>query len=135
MKLIDANWKPTDRQLRQFGVICLIALPLVGYMWGAGTLVIGILAAVGLILAVTGIVVPRAVKPVFLALMIITVPIGIVIGELAMLLIYFGVFLPMGLVFRLLKRDALQRKFDRHATTYWQAKSQPTSAARYYRQS
>ena len=117
MTLVEINWKPTDRQLRQFGIICLIALPLVGWIWGATPLVLGALVTIGLLLAVAGVAIPKALKPVFLALTILATPIGIVIGEVVMLLIYFGVFLPMGLVFRLLKRDALQIKRDQHATT------------------
>jgi len=135
MKLVEINWEPTDRQLRQFGVICLVALPLVGWFWGANTLTLGLIAGIGLLLAIVSIVGPQAVKPLFLALTIVATPIGMVIGEVAMLSIYFGVFLPMGLLFRLLRRDALQMKMERNAKTYWQEKSKPSSMAAYYRQS
>ena len=40
MKLIEINWQPTDRQLRQFGVICLVALPALGWLWGGGTTIV-----------------------------------------------------------------------------------------------
>lgn len=102
---------------------------------GAHVTILLWLGAAGLLLAVTGIALPKALKPVFLALMIVATPIGIVIGEIAMLLIYFGVFFPIGLAFKLMNRDALQRKLDRNASTYWQAKAQPRNAASYYRQS
>ena len=52
-----------------------------------------------------------------------------------MVLIYFGCFMPFGLAFRVLKRDALGLKIDRNKTTYWEAKKPPTSVASYYRQS
>ena len=135
MKLVEINWHPTERQLRQFGLICLFALPGVGWIWGASSLVIGILAVVGLLLAGIGSFFPVGLKPLFLALTIVTTPIGMVVGELAMLLIYFGVLMPLGLFFRLIKRDALQRKINRDAETYWEKKKQPTSIASYYRQS
>lgn len=61
-------------------------------------------------------------------------PIGLVIGEVAILSIYYAVFLPIGLVFRLCGRDTLQRSFDRQAASYWQSKERPKSAAQYYRQ-
>jgi hypothetical protein len=135
MKLVEINWSPTDRQLRQFGIICLFALPLVGWFWGGGLTIVGWLGATGLACAFAGLVLPKALKPAFLALMIVATPIGIVIGELAMLLIYAGVFLPIGIVFRCARRDALQLKADRRATTYWRVKSQPGSVTSYYRQS
>ena len=57
-----------------------------------------------------------------------------VLGELGMLCVYFGVFLPIGIIFRLMRRDALQLKTARSSTSYWQPKSQPRDATRYYRQ-
>lgn len=135
MSLIDANWSPTDRQLRQFGVICLFALPIVGWVWGANPRLLGILALVGAGLAAVGWIAPRAIKPVFVVLMVLAIPIGWVIGELAMLLIYFGLFLPIGLAFKLIGRDALALKLNRGAATYWQEKAKPRSPSSYYRQS
>ncbi len=135
MKLIEINWNPTNKQLRQFGVICLFALPLLGWYWGGGLGAVSALAVAGIALAVAGVAAPRLVKPVFLALAIVATPIGMVFGEIAMVLVYFGVFLPIGLVFRAMKRDALQLRLDRQCKTYWQAKRQPDGATTYYRQS
>ena len=135
MKLIEINWRPSDRQLRQFGIICLVALPAVGWLWGGGTTTILVLASIGLALALIGIAEPAILKPVFLVLTLVATPIGMVIGELAMLLIYFLVFLPFGLVFRLVQRDALQLRVDRKRKTYWQPKKQPQNVTSYYHQS
>ena len=135
MKLIEFNWQPTDRQLRQFGVICLFALPALAWLWGGGTTIVMTLALAGLLLAVAGMAVPTVLKPVFLALTIVATPIGMVIGELAMLAIYFGVFLPFGLVFRLAKRDSLQLRLNQDKDSYWETKKQPANIASYYRQS
>ena len=134
MKLLEINWNPTHRQLRQFGVICLIALPLIGWLWGADVPVVLALAAIGLGLSILGLALPRSVKPIFLALTIVATPIGIVLGELAVLLVYFCVFFPIGLAFRLAKRDALHMKRDSKTTSYWQSKKQPSNVGSYYRQ-
>jgi hypothetical protein len=135
MKLVEINWNPTNRQLRQFGLICLVALPLLGWLWGgANPWVLGALAGIGFILSVAGLFCAPALKPIFLGLTILVLPIGLVVGELSMLLIFFGVFLPMGFVFRLLNRDRLQLDFDTAARTYWEDKPQPKSVASYYRQ-
>ncbi len=134
MKLVELHWNPTNRQLRQFAIICLFALPLAGWLWEASGQVTGFLAIVGFILAIAGVTVPKIVTPVFLALTIVTRPIGMVVGELAMLLIYFGVLLPIGVVFCLVNHDALQLRLDRNKGTYWQVKRRPTSLASYYHQ-
>ena len=56
------------------------------------------------------------------------------VGELAQLLIFLLIFTPMALIFRLIGRDALQRKIDHQASTYWQPKPQPRNSRSYYRQ-
>ncbi len=136
MKLATMNWNPTDRQLRQFGGISLIALPLLGWIWSSWhPQVVLVLAGIGVSLAIIGMVYPKALKPLFLGLTIAAVPIGMVLGELAMLLIFFGIFFPIGMIFRLLKRDRLKLKFEPEAESYWSLKKQPNGPASYYRQS
>src|SRR5579872_4757848 len=142
MKLIDVNWNPTDRQLRQFGVACLIFLPLIGWLTtgkphtleAANLPVLCGLATFGLLLVVIAVIKPRLIKPLFLAASVAAMPIGLVVGELVLLLVFFGIFLPIGLIFRLIGRDALQRRLDRNAQSYWQPKAQPRDAGSYYRQ-
>ena len=134
MKLIQANWQPTPRQLRQFAGTCLVVLPVLGWLWGVSENVMIAMAGGGLLIGLVGYALPKSVQPLYLTLMVITTPIGIVLGELAMLTIYFGLFWAMGLVFRLLRRDALQLQLDREQTTYWQPKPQPRNVTRYYRQ-
>ena len=41
------NWNPTDRQLRQFGLTALAALPALAWLWRGGPTTILIAAAVG----------------------------------------------------------------------------------------
>ena len=52
MKLIQANWNPAPRQLRQFAATCLIVAPLLGWLWGAPSDVLFGLAVAGLIVMV-----------------------------------------------------------------------------------
>lgn len=157
--LLELNWHPSDRQLQQFGWIALVALPLLGWFftsetsvrrwlwgmltgtpqpltWDAGNLTaIGILAAIGLALAIAGQVRPQLIKPVFLGACLVAFPIGLVVSEALLALMYFGVFLPVALWFRIIGRDALQRQLEPNASTYWQPKKQAKDAASYFRQS
>ncbi len=133
MSLIEINWSPTSRQLRQFGLLCLILLPFAGWLWSVPAMILWAIAGVAAILAGLAFLRPQFVSPIFVGLMIVTAPIGMIIGELAMLLIYFAIFLPISLVFRTLRRDALQLRMDRKAETYWHEKEQPKDAASYYR--
>ena len=60
MKLAEVNWDPTIRQLRQFGAICPLALPSLGWLWGGDIRIISLLAIVGLLIAVGGLAWPGA---------------------------------------------------------------------------
>ena len=135
MTLIEINWRPASRQLRQFAVISLAIFPLLGWLWGASSAAVSLLAAIGLVIAIAGLLRPAIIRPIFLGLMIVTIPIGIVAGELALILIYVAVFIPIGILFKISRRDALKLKIDRQAKTYWQPKKQPRGPEQYYRQS
>ena len=65
MKLVAINWNPSDRQLRQFGVMCLVVLPLLGWLWTATSTTLAVLTAVGLVIAATSLWAPQATKPLF----------------------------------------------------------------------
>lgn len=134
MKLVEINWQPSERQLRQFGLICMIALPFVGWLWSAERQTMMILGGVGLALAAVGLIVPKVLKPIFLGLMLIALPIGLVVSEVALALIYYGVFLPIGICFKVARRDALKRTIERGQESYWEEKTKPADVASYYRQ-
>ncbi len=135
MRLIQINWNPSDQQLRQFGFVPMIALPLAGWFWsGVGTGAFCAAIGAGVVTALVGLAQPRALKPAFLALSVAAAPIGMVVSELILLSVFFMVILPTGIVLRLLGRDLLQRHFDRQASTYWEPKKQPSGPVSYLRQ-
>lgn len=134
MPLVRINWNPETRQLRQFGWVSLIFLPLAAWLWGATTFTIGLFAGVGLLFALLAALAPRVLKPVFLGLSLLFLPIGLVVGEVLMLLVFLLVFLPIGLIFRLMGRDRLQLKIEKERASYWQPKNLPSQTERYFRQ-
>lgn len=134
MRLIEINWDPGRDQLRQFGFISLFLLPFLGWLWSASLETLFMLSGVGLVLSVLGILSPILLKPIFVGLMFIALPIGLVVSEIALALIFFGVFLPIGLCFRIVSRDSLQRRLDRNAQSYWQEKRKPRNVSSYYHQ-
>ncbi len=134
MSLIELNRDPSARQLRQFGGISLLMLPFLAWLWGGDAgWIIGAAASGGLLVLLSWIY-PKAVKPVFLGLSLLTLPIGLVMGELILLIIFFGVFLPIGFIFILLRRDGLERRLLPDATTYWRPKAQAGKPTDYFHQ-
>ena len=80
MKLVQFNTSPTNSQLRQFGIGALIALPGLGWVWGAPQSMMLPLLGCGILLASVGILKSSLLKPVFIGLSLITVPIGMVVS-------------------------------------------------------
>src|SRR5436853_1097678 len=133
MSLVKIEWNPPDKQLRQFGWCALAALPIIAWMllgWSAPSawtsadaLFFGVFAVVGALFAVLGQLWPASLKPIFLAATVVTIPIGIVAGEALLVVIWFLVFTPVALFFRLIGRDVLRRRFEPAAATYWTPKT------------
>lgn len=145
MAIVKINWCPSNRQLRQFGIIALAALPLAGWLlsgrpWPADTsqvqaLAIGGLAAIGAFFALAAVIRPQFLRVPFVVLSLLALPIGLVFSEVILLAMYFLLFVPVGLIFRLIGRDALDRKIERTAKSYWQPKTPPAGLESYFRQS
>jgi hypothetical protein len=134
MMLAEFDWKPDNRKLRQFGCAPLILSPVIIWLWGLSGAAGGILAGICALLCAVGLVRPQALKPVYLAVSMVTIPLGLVMGEVALLLAYLIVFMPLGFMFRLFGRDGLELKVDPSASTQWREKNQGHNAASYYRQ-
>ncbi len=139
------NRDPSPRQLRQFAVAGLVLMPLAAWLFAgrpqghawlpSHTWIIGGLMAAGGIVVAFSWIAPRFVRPLFIAASLLTLPFGLLLGELLLAVIYFLVFAPVALLFRLIGRDALDRKLDRATPSYWRTKSQSTDVASYFRQS
>ena len=143
--MIRVNFNPTERQLRQFGVAAVFMLPLFGWLlrgrpspatWqGGDTALVGALALLGAAFATLAVVNPRAMRFVYLGITFAMFPIGLVVSELILLSVFVLVFTPMALVFRLIGRDALDRRIQRDADSYWRPKQSPSDPRGYFRQS
>ncbi len=133
MAVIHLNLDPTPRQLRQFGLAAMLALPLAGWLWSCSQPTFWILVWIGLLLGLLAVTAPPILKLPFIATSLVGMPLGVLVGELLLSIIFFAIFVPLGVLFRLIGRDALQLQIDRRAETYWQRKRQPTGAASYLR--
>jgi len=131
---MEINWNPTVCQLRTFGLTSLAALPLATALWTRGSLTaIAWATAGGVVLAALALAWPRSLRPILVAINVATWPLVWIINDLVLLLAFYGVMVPLGLIFRLIGRDALQLKIDRNAESYWQPKEPPAGVRGYFR--
>jgi hypothetical protein len=123
MSLIKINLKPTDKDLRLFGRAALVASVLLtvllylikglAFQWCA------IIVGIGLLIFVASIVSIRFIRWIYIGLTLLTFPIGFSISFIIMAIFYYGILTPLGLIFRLIGRDPLRRKFDKTTKSYW----------------
>jgi hypothetical protein len=135
MQWHDVTRKPDEKVLRQFGGLCLaIGLGVTAWRVSRGaidwrTYAFGVLAVAGAM----GIAWPAAIRWLYSGWMVAVFPIGWTISRLIIMLMFFALFTPVALVFRLLGRDALRRRRP-SAGSLWLARRQPRPEA-YLRQS
>lgn len=137
MAVLEINWNPSSRQLRQFaGLLAVFSAMLAGVLHFRFGLTMAAAVAIGLgaTVAAAGAVFPTFMRVVYVAWMAAAFPIGWTISHLLLALIYYGMFTPIGLLMRLGGYDPMRRRFDRNAETYWIPRQQDDSPKRYFRQ-
>jgi len=138
MSMIEINWRPNRKELRGFAVAALIMSVVVSSLlyvfkglaiqWGV------IIVAAGLIVFLSGFICPKITRMVYLGLILVTFPIGYVVSFILLAAFYFLLLMPLGLFFRLIGRDALCRKFDLNAKSYWLPRQSPKKLDSYFHQ-
>ena len=136
--MIDINWTPSRRELKQFACIWLPLFAsaigaLLVYRRGAWAAAM-VLWALALVSLAVGLVRPQAFRSVFVGWIVAAYPVGWTVSTLILLAIYYLLFMPVGFLLRIFRYDPLDRRFDRAAGSYWEAHDQPADPASYFRQ-
>ena len=135
MAVVDINWSPSQKELRQFSVLWLVFFGAIGlYFWLVKGADWGRYVALVSLLGVPGFFLPAMMKPIFITWMVLAFPIGWTISHLLLGGIYYLVFTPIGLLLRALGTDPMNRKLDREAETYWTKHESADDVSRYFRQ-
>jgi len=133
--LIDIRSPLSDRELRWFAglwfpVLCGMA-GLFAVRHGAAPIAIAVWLS-GAIVAVAGLLRPRIMRPLYRTLTWLTFPIGWVLSHVLLLVLYYIVITPLGVLVRLF-HDPMERSFDKGATSYWTPR-ESAAPDRYFRQ-
>jgi MFS family permease len=145
-RLVEINFNPDRRTLRQFGVIAFVgfgALAALAYSerlvfsFGLGQARIPLaagFAGLGSIALLFSVVAPKANRFLYLGLTVLSFPIGFVLSYLIMGTLFFLIIGPIALLMRLLGRDAMHRRYDTDAETYWSSARRPRDKESYFHQ-
>ncbi|MCR9244450.1 MAG: hypothetical protein NXI31_05420 [bacterium] len=137
---IETN--PPHAQLKQFAFIAVVGLPLIalvvlrfcGYGWAFGHPAVLTALGVGVFqLAVFLAGFQPLTRIIFIVLMVVALPIGFVLSHVLMAAIFYLVMTPIGLIFKLIGRDAMGKRPDPNAKTYWVDRGAARSPASYFK--
>jgi hypothetical protein len=138
MQWSDISRTPSSRTLRQFAALWIIFFSTLA-LWNAmvrGRPMIALLLA---ILAVTigplGLWRPAAIRRVFVGWMMAAFPIGWVVSRAVLGLLFYGLFTPIAVIFRVFRRDPLFLHKPAGRETYWIPRSSPSDVRSYFHQS
>ena len=137
MALIDKKTTTSALELRFFGLIFALFFGFLGALlrWkGELTTAPVVLWWVGGIGALVYYGVPPIRRPFVRLWTNVTYPIGWVLSHVILALVYYLVFTPIGLALRLFGRDAMERRLDPKASTYWKERPPAGDPARYFKQ-
>ena len=137
MQWSDIPFDPSRKMLRQFAALWIVFFggfaAVQGLLRGHPNLGMG-LGVLALTVGPIGLLRPEWLRPIFVSWMVLAFPIGWTVSLVLLAIIYYGLFTPIGLVFRLIGRDPLHRARDRNAETYWSPKPAPVDVRRYFQQ-
>ena len=123
-------------ELRKFGLLVGGVFALLGlYFWLRHRPVYPYLATPGILLMALGLLAPRALRHVYIGWMALAFVLGAIVSRILLLLLFFLVLTPLGLVAKCVGKDFLGLRLDRNARTYWEIRERkPKSPAEYERQ-
>ena len=134
--MISPNWYPPKKYLRQFAAICLPAFCGIGYLvsrrFDAATTGWA-LAAFGGVCFLVGMIRPDAIRLVYVSIIAVTLPIGWIVSQVLLRVIYYVILTPLGLLFRVVGRDPLQLRRP-NVESYWVEHAPVADVKSYYRQ-
>jgi hypothetical protein len=137
MNWSDIQFTPSKKTLRQFAGLCVLffgaAALWQAFVRGHYDLATS-LGCLALVFGLTGLAYPESLRLIYVGWMILAFPIGWTVSLLILVTLYYGLFTPIGLLFRLIGRDALDRAKHPEATSYWVPKPSPENLGRYFKQ-
>ena len=112
--------KSGKRELRQFGITISIVLGLLGllFLWREKEW-FSYLLIVSIVFLSIGLVLPLLLKPVHKIWMVLALLIGWLVTGVIIIVLFYLVVTPIGLLARLFGKDFLDTKIDRDVNSYW----------------
>lgn len=136
MPLIRINSRPGPRQLLLFagGWLCC-AGGLAVHQWAKGHQTVAAIAGLlALLVPAVGALWREGLRLLYVGLCHATYPLGYVVSSVVLLVLFYGVFTPLGLLLRLWRHDPLGRRAAPAPASYWRERERGRTPASYFKQ-
>ena len=137
MTLSDIPFQPPPRTLRQFAAIFLVFFVAAGahqYFGRAHHTAGLVLGGVAVLVGTLGLLQPRAIRWIFVGWMVLAFPIGWLVSQLMLAVLFYLVLTPVAVLFRWRGRDLLGRKPAPGRLSFWLPKRTPEDVRSYLKQ-
>ena len=137
MTFADIPTNPSQKVLRQFSAAWLVFFLAIAarQYFSRGHHEAGlVLGALAVFIGGLGLIIPPAVRWLFVSWMVLAFPVGWAISQIMLALMFYGLITPIGLLFRLKGRDLLARKPAANRPSFWMPKQTPEDVRSYSRQ-
>jgi hypothetical protein len=137
MAIVDINWNPSRKELKTFSLLLIVFFAIVaGLAYGKGAAIetACLIAGGGTVVGIAGVLSPAFIRVVYVVWMAAVFPIGFVVSNVVLAVVFYGVVWPIGIFTKLTGRNALQLGFDRKSKTYWNVRPPMNDPRRYFRQ-
>ncbi len=135
---MEIEWHPSDRQLRVFGLsglaASILAALILHFAWGLATISMLAVVMAGAVIFLCSLISPAAARVLYVGLTLFAMPIGLVVSFVLLAAFYFLLLTPLALVFRLIGRDSLYRRYEPDAESYWVEHTSSDKMERYLHQ-
>ena len=134
------NWseiqrRPTDRTVRQFAALWILSFGMLALWQRANENFTAAycLFATALIGGLIGLIMPSALRLIYVAWMMAAFPVGWIVSHVLLATVFYGVFTPIGLLLRLSGRDTLGLRPNPGRLTYWSPNPAKRDVSSYFR--
>ena len=114
------NIKSEKSDLRKFGIIVgIVLLIIAGFFFLKEKESFQLFFAIGIVLFVTGIVIPFTLKPIYWVWMTFATVLGWFMTRVILSLLFYVILTPIGLIARSFGKQFLDLKWNKTDATYW----------------
>ena len=120
IKQLISEIKTTKKEIRNFGILIGSILLIIGaiLLW-KNNINYPIFMTIGIVLLVSGLVIPIILKPIYFLWMVFASILGWIMTRAILSLLFFIILTPIGLVPRLFGKQFLELKWKKSKNSYW----------------